>query len=350
MKILNRKISKNKEPFIIAEISANHNKSIKRTIKLIREAKKVGADAIKLQTYNADSMTLNSKNKYFLIDDKKSLWNKKKLYDLYKEASLPYSWYKDIFEEAKKNNIICFSTPFDENAVDFLQKFNVPAYKIASFENNHLPLLERVISKKKPIIISLGATNKKEIDFLYKFFLKRKFYKFAFLQCTSSYPAKVEDSNIKTILDLRKRYKIEIGLSDHTPGIGAAIASISYGATIIEKHFTLDKNAGGFDDIFSMNPDEFRLLIKETKNAWKSLGKISYDLSLDEKRHKVFKRSIFVSKDIKKNEKFTSQNIKIVRPSFGLSPSLYKEIIGKKSLQNLKFGFPLKKNHYKKLK
>ncbi len=346
MKILGREISNKKKPFIIAEISANHNNSTTRTFKLIKEAKKVGADAIKLQTYDADSMTLNSNNKYFKITDKKSLCYKKNLYNLYKKAALPYSWYKDIFKEAKKNNIICFSTPFDEKAVDFLDSFNVPAYKIASFENNHTPLLVKVIKKNKPVIISLGATTKKEINFLYTFLKKKKFNNFALLQCTSSYPAKIQDSNIKTIFDLRRNYKVEIGLSDHTPGIGAAIAAISYGATIIEKHFTLDKNAGGFDDIFSMDPDEFKLLVDETKNAWLSLGKVCYSLSKDEKRHKMFKRSIFVSRDIKKNEIFTKDNIKVVRPSNGLSPSYYNDVLGKKSKISLKFGTPLKKKHY----
>ena len=346
MKIFGREITTKKQPFIIAEISANHNNSMTRTLKIIKEAKKVGAHAIKLQSYDANSMTLNSNNKFFLIKDKKSLWYKKNLYDLYKKAALPYSWYKEIFAEAKKNDIICFSTPFDENAVDYLDNYNVPAYKIASFENNHTLLLEKVIKKKKPLIISLGATTKREIDYLYNFLIKKKFYNFAFLQCTSAYPAKIEDSNIKTIIDLKKKYKIEIGLSDHTPGIGAAIAAISYGATIIEKHFTLDKNAGGFDDIFSMDPDEFRLLVNETKNAWLSLGKISYGLSKDEKRHKMFKRSIFVSKDIKKNEKFTKDNLKIVRPSNGLDPMYFKSVIGKKSKQNLKFGTPLQKKHF----
>ena len=346
MKILRREITKKKQPFIIAEISANHNNSMARTLKIIQEAKKVGANAIKLQTYDANSMTLNSNNKFFLINDKKSLWYKKNLYDLYNKAALPYSWYKEIFAEAKRNNIICFSTPFDENAVDFLSNFNVPAYKIASFENNHLPLIEKVIKKKKPIIISLGATTEKEIKYLYNFLIKKKFYNFAFLQCTSSYPARIEDSNIKTIIDLKKKYKVEIGLSDHTPGIGAAIAAVSYGATIIEKHFTLDKNAGGFDDIFSMDPNEFRLLVNETKNAWLSLGKISYTLSKDERRHKMFKRSIFVSKDIKKNEKFSKRNLKIVRPFNGLDPIYFERILGKKSKQNLKFGTPLQKKHY----
>jgi len=341
MKIQNRKISLKKPPFIIAEISANHNNNIERTLKLVREAKKVGADAIKLQTYKADSLTLNSTKSQFVINDKKSLWYKKTLFDLYEKGSLPYSYYKDIFREAKKNNIICFSTPFDETSVDFLTTFKVPAFKIASFENNHFPLIEKVISKKKPIIISLGATTLIDIINIYKFFKKKRFNNFAFLQCTSSYPAKIEESNIKTVLDLRKKFKIEIGLSDHTPGIAAAISAISYGASIIEKHFTLDKSGGGLDDIFSMDPEDFNLLVKESKNAWLSLGKIYYGLTKSEKRHKVFKRSIYAKKNIKKGEIFSEKNLKVIRPHYGLEPKFYKKILGKTSKRNIRYASPL---------
>tara|TARA_Y100001970_G_scaffold291427_1_gene428543 strand:- start:7214 stop:8257 length:1044 start_codon:yes stop_codon:yes gene_type:complete len=343
MKIQNRKISVNHPPFIIAEISANHNKSIKRTLKLIKEAKKAGADAIKLQTYDAESLTLNSQKPQFIINDKKSLWYKKSLFDLYKKGSLPNSYYKEIFKEAKKNEIICFSTPFDENSVDFLSKFKVPAFKIASFENNHFPLIEKVISKKKPLIISLGATTYNEIIYLHKFLKNKKFNNFAFLQCTSSYPARIEESNIKTIIDLRKRFKIEIGLSDHTPGIGASVSAVSNGASIIEKHFTLDKTAGGLDDAFSMDPDDFNLLVKETKNAWLSLGKTYYGLTESEKRHKVFKRSIYAKKDIKKGEFFSKKNLKIIRPHYGLEPKYFKKILGKVAKRNISYASPLKK-------
>ncbi len=343
MKIQNRKISVNHPPFIIAEISANHNKSIKRTLKLIKEAKKAGADAIKLQTYDAESLTLNSQKPQFIINDKKSLWYKKSLFDLYKKGSLPNSYYKEIFKEAKKNEIICFSTPFDENSVDFLSKFKVPAFKIASFENNHFPLIEKVISKKKPLIISLGATTYNEIIYLHKFLKNKKFNNFAFLQCTSSYPARIEESNIKTIIDLRKRFKIEIGLSDHTPGIGASVSAVSNGASIIEKHFTLDKTAGGLDDAFSMDPDDFNLLVKETKNAWLSLGKTYYGLTESEKRHKVFKRSIYAKKDIKKGEFFSKKNLKIIRPHYGLEPKYFKKILGKVAKRNISYATPLKK-------
>lgn len=343
MKILNKKISINNPPFIIAEISANHNNSIKRTLKLVREAKKVGVDAIKLQTYQPESLTLESYKSQFVINDKKSLWYKKSLYELYKKGSLPRSYYKEIFKEAKKHDIICFSTPFDEESVDFLTKFKVPAFKIASFENNHFPLIEKVVSKKKPIIISLGATTLSEIIYLYKFLINKNFNNFAFLQCTSSYPARIEESNVKTILDLRKKFKIEIGLSDHTPGIGAAISAISYGASIIEKHFTLDKKAGGLDDSFSMDPEEFNLLVKESKNAWLSLGKIYYGLTKSEKRHQVFKRSIYAKKDIKKGEIFSKNNLKVIRPSYGLNPKYYKKLLGKVAKRKIDYATPLTK-------
>lgn len=343
MKILNKKISINDPPFIIAEISANHNNSIKRTLKLVREAKKVGVDAIKLQTYQPESLTLETYKSQFVINDKKSLWYKKSLYELYKKGSLPRSYYKEIFKEAKKHDIICFSTPFDEESVDFLTKFEVPAFKIASFENNHFPLIEKVVSKKKPIIISLGATTLSEIVYLYKFLINKNFNNFAFLQCTSSYPARIEESNVKTILDLRKKFKIEIGLSDHTPGIAAAISAISYGASIIEKHFTLDKKAGGLDDSFSMDPEEFNLLVKESKNAWLSLGKIHYGLTKSEKRHQVFKRSIYAKKDIKKGEIFSKNNLKVIRPSYGLNPKYYKKLLGKVAKRKIDYATPLTK-------
>ena len=343
MKIKNKKISISYPPFIIAEISANHNNSIKRTLKMVREAKKAGADAIKLQTYTAESMTLNTRKSQFIIKDKKSLWFNRSLFDLYKKGALPTGYYKEIFKEAKRNNIICFSTPFDENSVDFLSKFNVPAFKIASFENNHYPLIEKVISKKKPILISLGATTYKEILNLYKFLRTKRFFNFAFLQCTSSYPARVEESNIKTIYDLRKKFRVEIGLSDHTLGIGTAISAVSFGASIIEKHFTLDKTAGGLDDVFSMDPDDLRLLVKETKNAWLSLGKVYYGLTKSEKRHQIFKRSIYAKKNIKKGEKFSKKNLTIIRPSYGIDPKYFNKIIGKIAKRNISYATPLKK-------
>jgi pseudaminic acid synthase len=350
MRIGKRKISENHPPFIIAELSANHNNSIDRTFDLINEAKSAGADAIKIQTYTADTITLNSKKKDFLIDDKKSLWHGKYLYELYQKGTMPWEWYKRIFSYAKKKNIICFSSPFDESAVNFLKKFNVPAYKIASFENQHFTLLKSVIKTNKSIIVSLGATKLIEILELNNFFKKNNYKNYCFLKCTSAYPAPVNESNLKTILDLRKKFKIEIGLSDHTPGIGASIAAIAFGATVIEKHFTLNKKDGGLDDIFSITPHELNLLVVEGKRAWQSIGKVTYSISKTEKKSLKFKRSIFASKIILKGEKFTKDNIKVVRPNNGLSPKYYDKIIGKKSARNIDFACPIKKKNVNFLK
>ena len=348
MKIKNRIISENYPPFIVAEISANHNNRLSRALKLIDEAKKAGADAVKIQTYKADTITMKSKNKNFLIKDKNSLWNGKYLYDLYKQGSTPWEWHKEIFERAKKNKIICFSSPFDEKAVDFLDLLKCPIYKVASFENNHFPLIKKIIRKKKPIIISTGVSTLKDIKNIIDLLKRKKFKNFSLLKCTSSYPASSFDSNLRTISDLKNKFKIEVGLSDHTPGIGAAIASVSYGASIIEKHFTINKLAGGLDDSFSIQPDELEMLVRETRQAWASKGKIFYGLTKSEKKSKIFKRSIFISKDIKKGEKFTKNNIAIIRPGNGLSPIFYEKIIGKKSKKNIRKATPMKFSYIKK--
>jgi len=343
MKIFDYKINLDSPPYIIAELSANHNNDLDRVFKLIDEAKRAGANAVKIQTYTPETLTLNSKNKYFQITDKDSLWKNKYLYDLYKQGSMPWEWHKLIFSYAKKKKIICFSSPFDESAVNFLKSFNVPAYKIASFENQHLPLLKSVIKTNKPIIVSLGATKFIEILELNKFFKKKKYKNYCFLKCTSSYPAPVKESNLKTISDLRKKFNIEIGLSDHTPGIGVAIAAVACGATIIEKHFTLGRDDRGLDDIFSITPDELNTLVVEGKRAWESIGKVTYNISKSEKKSLKFKRSIFASKKISKGEKFTRDNIKIIRPNNGLNPKYYDKIIGKTCVKNISFAHPIRK-------
>jgi pseudaminic acid synthase len=347
MIIKNRHINQKNPPFIVAEISANHNNSLQRALKLVDEAKKAGADAVKIQTYTADTITLNSKKKDFLISDKKSLWYGKYLYELYQKGSTPWEWHKQIFERAKKNNIICFSSPFDETAVDFLKKFRSPVYKVASFENNHVPLIKYIIKTKKPIIVSLGASTLNEIKEMVNNFKKYNFKNFALLKCTSAYPASVEESNLKTILDIKKKFNVEVGLSDHTPGIGVAIAAIAFGASIIEKHFTLNKNDGGLDDSFSIDPTELSNLVCESKRAWKSIGKKFYGISKSEKGSLIFKRSIYTSKDIKKGEQFSLSNIKIIRPNKGLEPKFFEKILGKKSNKNIKKATPLKFNHFK---
>ena len=342
MKIGKREISERKPPFIVAEISANHNNSLNRTLKLIDAAKNAGADAIKIQTYKPDTITLKSKKKDFLINNKKSLWFGKYLYELYSKGSLPWEWHKAVFERAKKNKITCFSTPFDETAVNFLEKLKCPLYKVASFENNHVPLIEKLISLKKPIIISTGLTRLNDIKFIIENFKKKKFKNFVLLKCTSSYPAPEEDTNLKCIEDLRKRFKINVGLSDHTEGIGVAIASVMFGSVLIEKHFTLDKKDGGLDDSFSINPKELKELVVETKRAWKSKGKVYYGISKSERASIIFKRSIYISKNIKKNELFTKKNIKVVRPNLGLHPKYFNQVLGKKAKKNLFRANPLK--------
>ena len=342
MKIGKREISERKPPFIVAEISANHNNSLNRTLKLIDAAKNAGADAIKIQTYKPDTITLKSKKKDFLINNKKSLWFGKYLYELYSKGSLPWEWHKAVFERAKKNKITCFSTPFDETAVNFLEKLKCPLYKIASFENNHVPLIEKLISLKKPIIITTGLTRLNDIKFIIENFKKKKFKNFVLLKCTSSYPAPEEDTNLKCIEDLRKRFKINVGLSDHTEGIGVAIASVMFGSVLIEKHFTLDKKDGGLDDSFSINPKELKELVVETKRAWKSKGKVYYGISKSERASIIFKRSIYISKNIKKNELFTKKNIKVIRPNLGLHPKYFNQILGKKAKKNLFRANPLK--------
>ncbi len=327
---------KKKTPIIIAEMSGNHNGSLKKALDIVREASKAGADAIKLQTYTAETITLNSKSRDFIIHDKKSLWKKERLYNLYKKAHTPWSWHKKIFDLAKKLNLVCFSSPFDETAVDFLEKLNTPFYKIASFEITHLPLIKKVALTKKPMIISTGLASKKEIKEAIKIAKKNGCPQIILLKCTSAYPADIADTNILTIKDLKKSFKCEVGFSDHTLGIGAPLAAISHGAKIIEKHFTISKRDKGVDSAFSMDVRELSLLVTEAKRAYLSLGKVNYKLSSSEKKSKIFRRSIYAKRNIEKGEIFTSHNIKVVRPSYGLSPKYYFKLLGKRSKRQIK--------------
>ena len=327
---------KKKTPIIIAEMSGNHNGSLKIALDIVREASKAGADAIKLQTYTAETITLNSKSRDFIIHDKKSLWKKERLYNLYKKAHTPWSWHKKIYDLAKKLNLVCFSSPFDETAVDFLEKLNTPFYKIASFEITHLPLIKKVALTKKPMIISTGLASKKEIKEAIKIAKKNGCPEIILLKCTSAYPADIADTNILTIKDLKKSFKCEVGFSDHTLGIGAPLAAISHGAKIIEKHFTISKRDKGVDSAFSMDVRELSLLVTEAKRAYLSLGKVNYKLSSSEKKSKIFRRSIYAKRNIEKGEIFTSHNIKVVRPSYGLSPKYYFKLLGKRSKRQIK--------------
>ena len=334
-----------KKPYIIAEISGNHKQSLKRALKLIDIAAEAGVDAIKLQTFTPESMTLNIKKDEFLLKGKKiaGVWRNKTLFEIFKKAQTPWSWHKRIFDRAKKKGINFFSSPFDESAVDFLEALNVPFYKIASAENIHFPLLKKIVKTKKPIIISTGMISIKELDEVISYIRALGCKNITLLKCTTEYPAPPKDSNILTIPFLQKRYKCNVGLSDHTLGIGASIAAIAHGATVIEKHLTLSRKDGAIDSFFSLEPNEFKLLVKESKIAFESLGKIKITASKSEKKYLKYRRSIYVAEDIKKGEKFTKINLKVIRPGLGLHPKIYEILIGKKSKKDLKKGTAMKK-------
>jgi pseudaminic acid synthase len=346
LKIGNLKIGNNQSPKIIAEISANHNQSLSNAIELIKKASKNGADFVKIQTYSPESLTLDSKKKDFIINDPKSPWHKKKLFDLYKIGETPYKWHKEIFHVAKKNKIILFASVFDEASVDFLETFNPPAYKVASFESNHYPLIKKIIKTKKPILISTGLNSLSEINSLVKFLKKNKCTKYALLKCTSSYPAKLKDLNIKTIKDMKNKFNCEIGYSDHSIGYIASNTAIHYGATFIEKHICLD-NKKGIDSKFSLNVTKLKEFKDQLLESYISIGNISYGATKNEKPYLKFRRSIYCAKNILKGEKFTKNNIKIVRPGHGIEPKYFDKILGKTAKVNLKFATALKWKYIK---
>ena len=340
--IAGRKIGKNHPPFIIAEMSGNHNSSLERALAIAEAAAKSGAHALKLQTYTADTMTLDIKEGEFFINDPKSLWKGSSLYDLYKKAYTPWEWHEAIFKKCRELGIICFSTPFDETAVDFLESLNVPAYKIASFENVHLPLIRKAASTGKPLIISTGMATIAELDEAVKTAREAGCRDIVLLKCTSTYPATPEDTNLLTIPHLKELFGAETGLSDHTLGIGVAVASVALGATVIEKHFTLSRTDGGVDSVFSMEPGEMKLLVEETHTAWQALGRVSYDKTEKEKASAVFRRSVYVVKDVEKGEKLTADNIRIIRPGNGIPPKFYDIILGKIASCDIKRGTPMR--------
>ncbi len=343
IKIKSRVISSKHRPFIIAELSGNHNGLLSNALKLVDLAAKSGVDAIKLQTYTPETITLNSNKKDFLIKDKNNPWKKNyNLFELYKKAHTPWSWHKKIFDRAKKKKLIYFSSPFDETAVDYLEKLNVPLYKIASFENNHYPLLKKVAKTGKPIIMSTGLSTLKELKASVNYLKKNGCNKLALLKCTSAYPAQPSDLNLITIKDLKKVFNCEVGFSDHSLGIGAAVSAVTLGATIIEKHFTIKKNVG-VDSMFSSEVNEMSMLKKECDLSWKASGKVFYGPTKNEMIFKKSQRSIYTSMNIKKGEKFTKKNIKVVRPSYGMHPKYFERILGKKSKSFISFGTPLKR-------
>jgi len=337
----NIKIGANEQPFIIAEMSGNHNHSLNRALEIVEAAASAGAHALKIQTYTADTMTLNIENPEFKINDKESLWDGQNLYQLYQQAYTPWEWHKSIFNRARELGMIAFSTPFDDTAVDFLEELDVPLYKIASFENTDLPLIKKVASTGKPMIISTGMATVSELDELVRTAREAGCKDLILLKCTSTYPATPENTNISTIPHMRELFNVQVGLSDHTMGTGVSIAAVALGATVIEKHFTLSREDGGVDSAFSIEPAEMKALVEETERAWQALGKVTYGPTEKERASLKFRRSIYVSKDIKKGEKFTPNNIKIVRPGYGLEPKYYETVLGKVASKNYMVGAPI---------
>ncbi|MCI5222395.1 MAG: pseudaminic acid synthase [Candidatus Electrothrix sp. AR4] len=339
--IKNYQIDKNSPPFIIAEMSSNHNRSLDRALKIVEAAAVSGVHAIKLQTYTADTMTLDSAEGDFCINDPESLWHGRSLYDLYQEAHTPWEWHKPLFDRAQELGLVAFSTPFDETAVDFLEELQIPCYKIASFENTDLPLIRKVAATGKPIIISTGMATIAELDETVRAARESGASEIILLKCTSTYPASPENTNLLTIPHMKELFGCEVGLSDHTVGIGTAIGSVALGATVIEKHFTLSREDGGVDAAFSIEPAEMKALVLETKRAWQALGTVQYGPTKKELKSLMYRRSLYICKDIKAGEKITSENIRAIRPGHGL-PTKYIEVLhGKTVKKNVRAGTPV---------
>ncbi|WCK54192.1 pseudaminic acid synthase [Aneurinibacillus sp. Ricciae_BoGa-3] len=341
IKVDNKTIGAGQPPFVIAEMSGNHNQSLERALSIVEAAAKSGVHALKLQTYTADTMTLDIADGEFFINDPNSLWKGNSLYSLYQQAYTPWEWHKPIFDRCKELGIICFSSPFDETAVDFLESLDAPLYKIASFEITDLPLVRKVASTGKPMIISTGMATLAEIDETVRTAREAGCKDIILLKCTSTYPATPENTNIMTIPHMRESFGCQVGLSDHTMGIGVAVASVALGATVIEKHFTLRRADGGVDSAFSIEPQEMEQLITETTRAWKSLGCVQYGTTNLEKPSLKYRRSLYIVEDIKMGEVFTKENLRIIRPGFGLPPKYYETLLGKKVSCDVKKGTPV---------
>jgi pseudaminic acid synthase len=339
--ISNRKIGVDQPPFIIAEMSGNHNQSLERALQIVEAAANSGAHALKLQTYKADTMTLNIEEGDFYINDPNSLWEGNSLYKLYEQAYTPWEWHKPIFERCRELGLILFSTPFDETAVDFLESLDVPCYKIASFENNDIPLIRKVAATGKPMIISTGMATVGELDETVRVAREAGCKDLILLKCTSTYPATPENTNIITIPHMKSLFECQVGLSDHTMGTGVAVASVALGATVIEKHFTLSRKDGGVDSAFSMEPEEMKSLVIESERAWQALGKVSYGPTNKEKASLKYRRSLYISKDMKAGDILSKGNLRAIRPGFGLAPKYYDILLGKKVNQDVRIGTPV---------
>ena len=340
--INDRKVGITNKPFVIAEMSGNHNQSLEDALKIVEEAARNGADALKIQTYTAEKLTLNLNKNEFSISDENSLWKGMSLFELYKKAYTPWEWHKPIMNKAKEVGIICFSSPFDNSAVDFLEELNVPAYKIASPEIIHLPLIQKAASTGKPLIISTGMASISEIEEAVLAAREAGCSQLVLLKCTSSYPASASASNLSTIPHMRNMFDCEVGLSDHTCGIGVAVASVVHGASVIEKHFTLSKVAGGVDSEFSIEPREMKALVIETERAWESIGQVKYGPSESEKTTFRHRQSLYIAEDMKKGDVLNKKNLRIIRPGLGLPPKYYDVVLGRKIKKNVKKGEPLK--------
>jgi pseudaminic acid synthase len=338
----NRKVGPSHPPFILAEMSGNHNQSLDRALEIVEAAAKSGAHAVKLQTYTAETMTLDIHDREFMIDDPKSLWKGMSLYNLYEKAHTPWEWHEPIFKKCEELGILCFSTPFDATAVDFLEELNVPAYKIASFENTDHELIKKVASTGKPIIISTGMASLAELAETVDVAKSNGANDLILLKCTTSYPATPDKSHIRTIPHMRDLFNVQVGLSDHTLGVGVAVASVALGATFIEKHFTLSRADGGVDADFSIEPHELKMLVEESERAWQGLGHIQYGSSGDrETKFKEHRRSLYISEDVVEGEELSLKNIKAIRPGLGLPVKYLEKFIGKKVNKNVPKGTPL---------
>jgi N-acetylneuraminate synthase len=341
MQIGNRKIGLDAPPFVIAEMSGNHNQSLERALAIVDAAAAAGAHALKLQTYTADTMTLDLAGGAFEIEDAGSLWQGQNLHALYQKAHTPWDWHAPIMRRALELGMHCFSSPFDDSAVDFLESLDVPAYKIASFENIHLPLIRKVAATGKPMIISTGMATLAEIDEAVRAAREAGCRELVLLKCTSTYPATPENTNVLTIPHLRRLFDCEVGLSDHTMGVGAAVAAVAHGATVLEKHFTLRRADGGVDSAFSLEPEELKSLVVESERAWQSLGHVAYGPTEAEQKSLQFRRSIYIARDLQAGEVLTTENLRCIRPGLGLPPKFYETLLGRRVNRDVKKGTPM---------
>lgn len=340
-----RDISRDQPPYIIAELSANHNGKLETAMKIIEEAVKAGADAVKLQTYRPDTITLDSHGEEFCI--KGGLWDGRTLYELYEEAHMPWDWHKPLFDHARKLGITIFSSPFDTTAVDLLEDLGAPAYKIASFEAVDLPLIEYVAGTGKPMIISTGMADEEEIGEAVETARRAGCTQLAILHCVSGYPAPAEDYNLRTIVDMQERFRLVTGLSDHTIDNTTAIASVVLGASIIEKHFTLDRQGGGPDDSFSLEPEDLAALCRDSKTAWSALGQVDYGRKSSEQGNAQFRRSLYFVEDIKAGQVISSNDIRSVRPGFGLAPKYLKDVVGRIATRDIERHSPVLRTDFR---